>query len=77
MLQQGYAITPNFNVPSVVSTSDAETFANPIGATTFRKPESENVDLTFQLWNASSSGSVLNIQTNNFVLSFIVVGVKE
>jgi hypothetical protein len=76
MLQQGYATTPVFN-PVNANTADAESFANPIGATTFRKPESETVDLTFQLWSTSGSGTVLNSQMNHFTLSFIVVGVKE
>jgi hypothetical protein len=76
MLSQGYATTPVFN-PASASTADAESFSNPIGTTTFRKPESENVDLTFQLWSQNSNGTVLNSQMNNFTLSFIVVGVKE
>jgi hypothetical protein len=76
MLSQGYATTPVFN-PASVSTADAESFANPIGATTFRKPESETADLTFQLWSTNGSGTVLNSQMNHFTLSFIVVGVKE
>ncbi len=76
MLSQGYATTPVFN-PASVSTADAESFANPIGATTFRKPESETVDLIFQLWSTNLSGTVLNSQANHFTLSFSVVGVKE
>jgi hypothetical protein len=76
MLSQGYATTPVFN-PASASTADAESFANPIVATTFRKPESETVDLTFQLWSTNGSGTVLNFQMNHFTLSFIVVGVKE
>jgi hypothetical protein len=76
MLSQGYATTPIFQ-PANASTADAESFANPIGATTFRKPESETVDLTFQLWSQNNSGTVLNSQMNHFTLSFIVVGVKE
>jgi hypothetical protein len=75
-LQQGYATTPVFN-PASASTADAETFANPIGATTFRKPESEKADLTFQLWSQNLSGTVLNVQMNHFTISFTVVGVKE
>lgn len=76
MLSQGYATTPVFN-PVSASTADAESFANPIGSTTFRKPESESVDLTFQLWSTNTSGTLLNSQMNHFTLSFIVVGVKE
>jgi len=76
MLSQEYATTPVFN-PATASTVDGETFSNPIGATTFRKPESENVDLTFQLWSQNGSGTVLNSQMNHFTLSFSVVGVKE
>jgi hypothetical protein len=76
MLQQGYTVTPVFN-PQNASTADAESFSNPIGATTFRKPESETVDLTFQLWSQNGNGTVLNGQCNHFTLSFIVVGVKE
>jgi hypothetical protein len=76
MLEREYATTAVFN-PQSTSTADAESFSNPIGATTFRKPESENVDLNFQLWSQSGNGTVLNSQTNHFTLSFIVVGVKE
>jgi hypothetical protein len=76
MLERGYATTPIFN-PQNASTADAESFSNPIGATTFRKPESENVDLSFQLWSQNINGTVLNSQMNHFTLSFIVVGVKE
>jgi hypothetical protein len=76
MLQQGYTVTPIFN-PGSANTADAESFSNPIGATTFRKPESETVDLTFQLWSINSNSTVLNAQMNHFTLSFIVVGVKE
>jgi len=76
MLERGYTVTPIFN-PASASTADAESFSNPIGATTFRKPESENVDLTFQLWSINSNSTVLNAQMNHFTLSFIVVGVKE
>lgn len=75
-LQQGYTATPIFN-PGSANTADAETFANPITATTFRKPESETVDLNFQLWSINNNGTVLNNQMNNFTLSFSVVGVKE
>jgi hypothetical protein len=76
MLQQGYTVTPIFN-PQNTSTADAESFSNPIGSTTFRKPESETVDLSFQLWSINNNSTVLNSQMNHFTLSFIVVGVKE
>jgi hypothetical protein len=75
-LVRDYATTPVFQ-PASANTADAESFANPIGATTFRKPESESVDLTFQLWSQNNSGTVLNSQMNHFTLSFIVVGIKE
>jgi hypothetical protein len=76
MLSQGYTVTPIFN-PQNANTADAESFSNPIGATTFRKPESESVDLSFQLWSQNMNSTVLNSQMNHFTLSFIVVGVKE
>ena len=76
MLSQGYATTPVFNQVNT-NIADAESFANPIGATTFRKSESETADLTFQLWSQNGSGTVLNSQMNHFTLSFSVVGVKE
>jgi len=76
MLEREYATTPIFN-PQNTSTADAESFSNPIGATTFRKPESENVDLSFQLWSINNNSTVLNAQMNHFTLSFIVVGIKE
>jgi hypothetical protein len=76
MLEREYATTPIFN-PQNTSTADAESFSNPIGATTFRKPESETADLNFQLWSINNNSTVLNAQMNHFTLSFIVVGVKE
>jgi hypothetical protein len=75
-LVRDYATTPIFN-PQSTNTADAEIFLNPIGITTFRKPESETVDLNFQLWSINNNSTVLNAQMNHFTLSFIVVGVKE
>jgi hypothetical protein len=43
----------------------------------FRKPESENVDLAFQLFTLNGGGAALNSQMNQFSLTFAVVGIKE
>jgi hypothetical protein len=43
---------------------------------TFRKPESENVSLTFQLWTISG-GAPLSGSASDWTLTFAVVGVKE
>jgi hypothetical protein len=73
---QSVAYTPIFRYISA-STSDSDTFAVPESLISFRKPESENVDLAFQLFSINNGGTALNLQMNQFSLTFAVVGIKE
>lgn len=73
---QSVAYTPIFRYIAA-STADSDTFAVPDSLISFRKPESENVDLAFQLFTANQGGSALNLQMNQFSLTFAVVGIKE
>jgi len=73
---QSVAYTPIFRYPTV-STSDSDTFAVPESLISFRKPESENVDLAFQLFTVNLGGTALNLQMNQFSLTFAVVGIKD
>jgi hypothetical protein len=73
---QSVAYTPIFRYV-FVNKSDSDTFSVPEGLISFRKPESENVDLAFQLYTANLGGSPLNVQMNQFSLTFTVVGIKE
>ena len=73
---QSVAYTPIFRYISA-STADSDTFAVPDSLISFRKPESENVDLAFQLFSINNGGTALNLQMNQFSLTFAVVGIKE
>jgi hypothetical protein len=73
---QSVAYTPFFRYVSA-NTSDSDTFSVPDSLISFRKPESENVDLAFQLFTANQGGAILNPQMNQFSLTFAVVGIKE
>jgi hypothetical protein len=73
---QSVAYTPYFRYVSA-NTSDSDTFSVPDSLISFRKPESENVDLAFQLFTANQGGAPLNPQMNQFSLTFAVVGIKE
>jgi hypothetical protein len=73
---QGTAYTPIFRY-AVASTSEGDCFDVPSSLLSFRKPESENVDLAFQLFTANGGGQALNSQMNQFSLTFAVVGIKE
>jgi hypothetical protein len=73
---QSVAYTPYFRYVSA-NTSDSDTFSVPDSLISFRKPESENVDLAFQLFTANQGGAILNPQMNQFSLTFAVVGIKE
>jgi hypothetical protein len=70
------AYTPIFRYISA-STAESDSFASPENLISFRKPESENVDLAFQLFTVNLGGTALNLQMNQFSLSFAVVGIKE
>ena len=58
-------------------TNDCEYGEPPMSINTFRKPESENVDLTFYCWCSVNGGSIQTVQLNPQTFTFSVVGVKE
>ena len=57
--------------------NDCEYGEPPMSINTFRKPESENVDLTFNCWCSVNGGSIQTVQLNSQTFTFSVVGVKE
>lgn len=57
--------------------ADGEYGEPPMSINTFRKPESENVSLTFYCWIASGGGTIQTVQLNPQIFTFSVVGVKE
>jgi len=71
----GQVASPMF-VFSQSGISDANYFDIPTGMVTFRKPESENVSLTFQLWTVSSGVPLTGGSASDWTLTFAVVGVK-
>jgi len=73
---QSVAYTPIFRY-TTTSSADSDSLAVPESLISFRKPESENVDLAFQLFTLNGGGTALNSQMNQFSLSFTVVGIKE
>jgi hypothetical protein len=73
---QSVAYTPIFRY-TTASSADSDSFAVPESLISFRKPESENVDLAFQLFTVNGGGVALNSQMNQFSLSFTVMGIKE
>lgn len=73
--RQGRAFSPfaRYQASNIV---DANYFDNPGGIVgTFRKPESENTDLAFEIF--SSLGTLQSVLIGNSILTFSVVGVKE
>jgi hypothetical protein len=74
---QSVAYTPVFPFRVGSLTSEGDCFDIPSGLLSFRKPESETVDLAFQLFTAASGGVAFNNQFNQFSLTFAVVGIKE
>ncbi len=71
----GQVASPMF-VPSSASIADANFFDTPTGIVTFRKPESENVSLTFNLWSVSNGAPLTSGSASDWSLTFAVVGVK-
>jgi hypothetical protein len=71
---QSVAYTPIFRY-TTSSSADSDSFAVPDSLISFRKPESENVDLAFQLFTMNLGGTALNSQMNQFSLTFAVVGI--
>jgi hypothetical protein len=74
--KQGNGFTQQFFYTEI-STVDCECGQAPMSINTFRKPESENVDLTFYCWCSASGGSIQTVQLNAQTFTFSVVGVKE
>lgn len=72
----GQVASPMF-VPSSATIADANFFDTPTGMVTFRKPESENVSLTFQLWTVSGGVPLTGGSASDWSLTFAIVGVKE
>jgi hypothetical protein len=73
--KQGRAFSPlaRYQASNIV---DANYFDYPGGIIgTFRKPESENTDLAFEIWAAT--GALQTGLIGNSILTFSVVGVKE
>ena len=75
-LLMGQVASPMF-VFSQSGVADANYFDIPTGMVTFRKPESENVSLTFQLWTISGGVPLTSGSASDWTLTFAVVGVKE
>ena len=73
---QGIGYTPVFRY-ATASTSEGDCMDNPSSMLSFRKPESENVDLAFQMFTANLGGQALNLAMSGFSLTFAVVGIKE
>jgi hypothetical protein len=74
---QSVAYTSTFQFRSGASVADGDCFSVPDSLISFRKPESETVDLAFQLFTAANGGLAFNNQFNQFSLTFAVVGIKE
>jgi hypothetical protein len=71
----GQVASPMF-VFSQSGVADANYFDIPTGMVTFRKPESENVSLTFTLWSVSGGAPLTGGSASDWSLTFAVVGVK-
>jgi len=74
--KQGVAFSPQFFYQTV-NQADSEYCEAPMSITTFRRPESENVDLTFVAWNTASGGQTSQVTIGLTTFSFSVIGVKE
>ena len=73
---QGLGWSPMFFF-NAASTADANIFDSPGNMITFRKPESERVDLTFELFSANSGGTPITATMNQTTITFSVIGVNE
>jgi hypothetical protein len=72
---QGIAFSPQTFYQT--NQSDTEYCEAPMSVTTFRRPESENVDLTFATWNSVNGGIPSNVSNGFCTFTISVVGVKE
>lgn len=74
---QGNAFTSVFNYQTS-SRGDCQFNDAPMSVTTFRKPESENVNLSFYVWTSSNGGELLTTgPIGQQTFTFIVVGVPS
>ena len=74
---QGNAFTPVFNY-GTINRGDSQYEDAPMSATTFRKPESENVNLSFYVWSSNNGGEPQSVgPIGQQTFTFSVVGVKE
>jgi hypothetical protein len=73
---QGQAFSPQFFYQTL-NQADAEYCEAPMSITTFRKPESENVDLTFTTWATNNGGNVATFAIGLTTFTISVIGVKE
>jgi hypothetical protein len=74
--KQGSAFTQQFFY-ATSNQADAEYGERPMSMTTFRKPESENTDLTFTCFSSNNGGEIQSGAIGIMTFSFSVVGVKE
>lgn len=74
-LTQGLGWSP-IVLLNTTATADANIFDSPGNMVSFRKPESERVDLSFELWSTSGGGTILISAINNTTLTFSVIGVE-
>lgn len=72
---QGIAFSPQTFYQT--NQAEAEYCEAPMSVTTFRRPESENVDLTFATWNSVSGGIPSTVSNGFCTFTISVVGVKE
>jgi hypothetical protein len=73
---QGQAFSPQFFYQTA-NQADAEYCEAPMSITTFRKPESENVDLTFTTWATNNGGNLASFSIGLTTFTISVIGVKE
>lgn len=75
--KQGNAFTPVF-LYNTINRTDNQYEDPPMSVTTFRKPESENVNLSFYVWSSNSGGELMTVgPIGQQTFTFSVVGVKE
>jgi hypothetical protein len=75
--KQGSAFTQQFFY-ATSNQADAEYGEQPMSMTTFRKPESENTDLTFTCFSSNNGGEIQAVGIIGIMtFSFSVVGVKN
>lgn len=72
---QGQAFSPQFFYQTA-NQADAEYCEAPMSVTTFRKPESENVNLTFTTWATNNGGNLASFSIGLTTFTISVVGVK-